>query len=35
MDLKPDSWFPTADIVAGAGLSDRPQPASPPGELTA
>ena len=26
MDLKPDTWFPTAEIVELAGLSDRPQP---------
>ena len=26
MDLKPDSWFPTAEIVEAAGLADRPEP---------
>ena len=26
MDLKPDSWFPTREIVDAAGLADRPTP---------
>ena len=28
MDLKPDSWFPTAEIVEAAGLANRPEPSA-------
>ena len=28
MDLMPDSWFPTTEIVEAAGLQDRPEPTS-------
>ncbi len=28
MDMKPDSWFPTVEIVELAGLQDRPEPPS-------
>ncbi len=32
MDMKPDSWFPTTEIVELAGLQDRPEPPSLPAE---